>query len=157
MGMRLHADPEPIDDDDGAIRAALEEVDVPPLLATVAHITGDLSVLRDHLRPKADALLDPDVGLTPVERDEARDLAAAALADWRDAGCPAPAPLAMADLERIIEFLVGAEAPDYLVLLEEELAIGGQDRRAPAWHTHEVAPDREFRVAVIGAGMSGIV
>src|SRR5439155_1233573 len=46
---------------------------------------------------------------------------------------------------------------DYLPLLEEELAHGDADRRAPTWHISEVDPDREFRVAVIGAGMSGLL
>jgi 4-hydroxyacetophenone monooxygenase len=156
--MRLHADLEPIVEDDAAIRAALDDVDVPPLLATVAQITGDHTVLREHLRPKPDALLDPAVGLTILEQAEARDLAAAALVTWRDAGCPAPEPLALADLEAIIEFLVGDDAAsEYLTLLEEELALDGEDRRAPTWHKDDVAPERDFRVAVVGAGMSGIV
>ena len=156
--MRLHADLVPIVDDDAAIRVALGDVDIPPLLTTVAQVTGELDILRDHLRPNADALFDPDAGLGPAQQDEARDLAAAALGRWRDAGCPAPAPLPPTDLERVIEFLVGAEAArGYLPLLEEELAIEGEDRRAPRWHKDDVAPDREFRVAIVGAGMSGIV
>ena len=44
----------------------------------------------------------------------------------------------------------GAEMAAYLPLLEEELAYWGEDRRAPAWHKDEVAPDVDFRVAVIG-------
>ena len=45
---------------------------------------------------------------------------------------------------------------DYVPLLEEELALRGDDRRAPQWTT-DVAPDTDFRVAVIGAGMSGLL
>ena len=41
-------------DDDATIRTALESADVPPLLAAVAHLTGDLSLLRDDLRPDPD-------------------------------------------------------------------------------------------------------
>jgi 4-hydroxyacetophenone monooxygenase len=155
--MRLHAEQEPIVDDDATIRAAVEDADVPPLLATVAHLTGELDILRDELRPKLDSILDPFAGLSEAERQEAHDLAAAALSRWRDRGCPAPASLADADLEHIIGYLVGADTPDYLELLEEELALDGDDRRAPRWHKADVAPDRDFRVAIIGAGMSGIV
>src|SRR6185503_335709 len=59
---------------------------------------------------------------------------------------------------RIMEFAVGGSGMDpYLPLLEEELAFRGDDRRAPGWHKSEVAPDRDFRVLIIGAGMSGLL
>ena len=45
----------------------------------------------------------------------------------------------------------------YLPLLEEELAYRGEDRRAPGWHKDDVAPDVDFRVVIIGAGMSGLL
>ena len=45
----------------------------------------------------------------------------------------------------------------YVPLLEEELAISGEDHRAPGWHKGSLAPDVEFSVAIIGAGMSGIL
>jgi 4-hydroxyacetophenone monooxygenase len=46
---------------------------------------------------------------------------------------------------------------DYLPLLEEELGVTPEDRRAPTWHKDDLAPDRDFTVAVIGAGMSGLL
>ncbi|MGH3308758.1 MAG: flavin-containing monooxygenase, partial [Nocardioides sp.] len=77
---------------------------------------------------------------------------------FRDGGCkPAPAP-GDDDVLRIMEFAVGgAGMGDYLPLLEEELAHRGEDRRGPGWRLDGVAPGVEFTVAVIGAGMSGIV
>ena len=51
----------------------------------------------------------------------------------------------------------GAEMRDYLPLLEEELAYRGEDRRAPGWHKDDIAPDVDFRVVIIGAGMSGLL
>ena len=36
---------------DDEIRAALAEAEVPPLLPALAYVTGDLSLLRDDLRP----------------------------------------------------------------------------------------------------------
>ncbi len=33
----------------------------------------------------------------------------------------------------------------------------GEDRRAPGWRLAEVAPDVDFRVVIIGAGMSGLL
>ena len=51
----------------------------------------------------------------------------------------------------------GSEMEAYLPLLEEELAYRGEDRRAPSWHKNDLAPDVDFSVAVIGAGMSGLL
>ncbi len=46
---------------------------------------------------------------------------------------------------------------DYIALLLEELGDAAADLRAPSWTRAEVAPERMFRVAVIGAGMSGLL
>ena len=57
-----------------------------------------------------------------------------------------------------MEFAVGGgDMAPYLPLLEEELAHRGEDRRAPTWRKDDVAPDVPFTVAVIGAGLSGLV
>ena len=57
-----------------------------------------------------------------------------------------------------MEFTVGGSEMDaYVPLLEEELAISGEDHRAPGWHKGSLAPDVEFSVAIIGAGMSGLL
>lgn len=153
--MRFDIQPEPITEDDAAIRAALEGADVAPLLAAVAQLTGDHDLLVEDLRPDQTRLLEPEAGITPEQMTRGRDLAAAALARFRDAGSgPAPVPTG-ADLRRLIEYLVGAETDEYLPMLTEELALDG-DKRAPTWRKEDLGPDVEFRVAIIGAGMSGI-
>ncbi len=43
----------PIVETDDEIRRYLAEAEIPPLLPSLAYITGDLSLLRDHLRPDA--------------------------------------------------------------------------------------------------------
>jgi 4-hydroxyacetophenone monooxygenase len=153
--MRFDVTPEPITDDDTAIRAALEGADTAPLLVAVAQLTGDASVLVEDLRPDQTRLLEPEAGITPEEMARGRDLAAAALARYRDAGSvPAPTPDG-ADLRPLVEYLVGADTDEYLPMLTEELALDG-DKRAPEWRKDEIAPGTDFRVAIIGAGMSGI-
>ena len=47
----------------------------------------------------------------------------------------------------------GRSQPEHLPLFLEELALGGDDRRAPAWRLDDIAPDRTIRAAVIGAGL----
>lgn len=156
--MTLAPSTEPITASDAEIRAHTDDAQVAALLAAVAQVTGDLDLLRPDLCPDPSNVLDPDGGLTAEQIAEARDLAAAALARWRDAGCvPAPRP-APADLRRLLAYVVGDDALDeWHDVLLEELALGGDDLRAPQWHTHDVAPDTDFTVAIVGAGMSGIL
>jgi 4-hydroxyacetophenone monooxygenase len=148
----------PITETDDEIRRALADAEVPPLLPALAYLTGDLTLLREEVRP--DPLLNgmPQGGLTDEQQALARAVALEALGRYRDGGCvPAPSPSDDV-LLRIMEFAVGGSAmDDYLPLLEEELAYRGEDRRAPEWHTSELAPDVAFRVVIIGAGMSGVL
>ncbi len=148
----------PITETDDEIRAILLQAEIPPLLPALAYLTGDLTLLRDELRPDPLLVALPQGGLTPEQQDAARALALDVLGRWRDAGCvPAPVPSDDA-LLRIMEFAVGGGAMDaYLPLLEEELAYRGDDRRAPGWTRAEIAPDRKFSVVIVGAGMSGLL
>jgi 4-hydroxyacetophenone monooxygenase len=150
----------PITESDDEIRAILErpEIEIPPLLPALAYLTGDMSLLRDELRPNSMMIGMPQGGLTDAQLAQARELAVGALIRYRDGGCiPAPAPSDDA-LLRIMEFAVGgSEMRPYLPLLEEELSYRGEDRRAPEWRQQDVAPGADFRVVVIGAGMSGLL
>ena len=148
---------QPLPADDDALRAALADCELAPLLPSVAHLTGELSLLRDELRPSPGGFMQP-ASLNPEQQTAVVDAAFAALTRWRDAGRP-PAPATTeADLVRLMEFAIGESVdPMYLGLLEEELEPGGVDRRAPQWHRAELAPERDFTVAIIGAGMSGLL
>src|SRR6476619_3989076 len=158
--MTRHSDTSiaPISASDEEIRAALAEAEIPPLLPALAYATGDLSLLQDELRPDALLLAMPQGGLTDEQLDRARELAFEALVRFRDGGSqPAPPPTDEV-LLRIMEHVVGgSEMEAYLPLLEEELSYRGEDRRAPTWHKDDAAPEVDFRVAVIGAGMSGLL
>jgi 4-hydroxyacetophenone monooxygenase len=148
----------PITENDDEIRAILLHAEIPPLLPALAYLTGDLTLLRDDLRPDSLLVALPQGGLTEEQQAAARELALDALVRWRDAGCvPAPIPDDTA-LLRIMEYAVGGSAMDpYLPLLEEELAYRGEDRRAPGWTRSDLAPDRKFSVVIVGAGMSGLL
>jgi 4-hydroxyacetophenone monooxygenase len=149
---------EPIIESREEVARFLEQAEVPPLLPALAYLTGDLSLLRDHLRP--DPLLNalPQGGLTDEQQAEVRGLVLDALMRFKEGGCvaaPSPSP---EDLIAIMEFAVsGSGMANYLPLLEEELSFRGEDRRAPGWHKSDLDSDREFRVAIIGAGMSGLL
>jgi 4-hydroxyacetophenone monooxygenase len=147
--------------DDETLRAALELAEIPALLAAVAAATGDLGLVPDHLRPNTAGLMDPTAGLGPEQQAEARALAFDALKGLRDSGRAASIehdPVPDEDtLRSLLEYATGGSlnVEDYLDVLREELNLGG-DPRTPAWRKDDIAPDRDFRVAVIGAGMSGL-
>jgi 4-hydroxyacetophenone monooxygenase len=149
---------EPITETDDEIRSFLEQAEVPPLLPALAYLTGELSLLRDELRPEPLLIGLPQGGLSEDQQAQVRALALDALVGFRDNGCrPAPLPTDT-QLLQIMEFAVGgADMAQYLPLLEEELAFRGEDRRAPTWHKDDAAPDVPFEVVVIGAGMSGLL
>lgn len=152
------AEIERITETDDELRTILAEAECPPLLPALAYATGDLRLLRDHLRPDPLLFATPQGGLTEEQQAEIRELALATLVKFRDGGCvPAPVP-SEADVQRIMEFAVGgADMGAYLPLLEEELAHRGEDKRGPSWVKSEIAPEVDFRVLIIGAGMSGLL
>src|SRR5256714_15688593 len=82
---------EPITESDEEIRELLEAAEIPPLLPALAYVTGDLSLLRDDLRPNALMLALPQGGLDDTQLAAARELALQALIRLRDNGSVAPA------------------------------------------------------------------
>jgi 4-hydroxyacetophenone monooxygenase len=152
------ADIEPITESDDELAEILQDAELPPLLPALAYATGDLSVLYEDLRPDPMLTALPQGGLSEDQQAAIRARALEVLARFRDSGCvPAPVP-GEDDVLRIMEYAVGgADMAAYLPLLEEELAHRGADRRAPTWHTADIAPDTDLEVLVIGAGMSGLV
>jgi 4-hydroxyacetophenone monooxygenase len=156
----FRTDVEPIAATDEELRAALADAELPPLLPALAYATGDLSLLRDDLRP--DPMLGnamPQGGLTDDQQAAIRELAFEVLRDLRDGRRQVAPPPPDEDVLRIMQHTVGSsvDMAPYLPLLAEELAFRGEDRRAPGWHVDEVAPGTRFEVVVVGAGMSGIL
>ena len=131
---------------------------MPALLIALAEALGDLSLLRDDLRPDPARVQEPTAGLSRDQRDAARALAI----DQLEVLCEQPRseipPPDDATLRTMLGFLIGrAVSDDELQLMRQELGVGGEDARTPAWRKDDIAPDRPFSVIVVGAGMSGIL
>jgi 4-hydroxyacetophenone monooxygenase len=143
--------------DDDAIRRIVRRASLPPLLAALAQATGDLSLLRDDLRPDPKRAREPQGGMTTEQREAAREVAVGALKQLREAHGAVPHADTEA-LRQMMAFAIGEQvSDDYLALLLEELALSGEDLRAPTWHKDTVDRDRPFRVVIVGAGMSGLL
>lgn len=149
---------QPVTASDDELRELLALADLPPLLPALAHTLGDLSLLDPELRLDPSAILEEQGGWTPDQQQRCRDLAFEALTRYRDAGCPPTPPLRDEDRHAIMCWLTGDELEgSFLQMLTEELAVEGSDPRATDWTIEDIAPDATMRVAVIGAGMSGLL
>jgi 4-hydroxyacetophenone monooxygenase len=144
---------------DQELREILRDAELPALLPALAHVTADFDLVADALRPPAQesvVVLAAQGGMTPEQQELAREAAFRTLRRLRDGelagGAPTEDP---ADLRRLLAFIAGDVDDRYLPMLAFELAVP-EDKDAPAWHKSDVAPERDFRVIVIGAGMSGL-
>lgn len=147
-----------IPDSTDVITAALQSAELPALLPALAYLTGDLLLLQDHLRPDPLRAREEFNGYSLDQQAEIRSLALKAITAYREAGQPPAMPVDSATLHRIMEHTTGQTVPaNYLPLLREELSASGDDLRAPQWEQSGIAPDREFTVAIIGSGMSGLL
>lgn len=143
--------------DDETLRRHVASAEIPALLMTVAHLTGDVSVLRDDLRAPG-WLFAPQGGLTGQQQATARETALHALGRLRDRGFGTlPKPPNRELLRAITTWAMGTDTDDLLPLLIEELVLPGQDPKAPNWTKGELSPEDDFRVAIIGAGFSGLL
>lgn len=143
---------------DAALAEALAVADLPALLVALAQITGDDTYLDPRLRPTADV---PAVGgidqggYDEAQKELARALCLRGLQVFRDSGFTAVADPDADRLRELLAFFAPGAGEEYLPLLAHELDIP-RDSGAPGWTLAEVAPGRDFRVAVIGAGLSGL-
>ncbi len=144
--------------DDQGLEDLVRKGALVPLLAALAQITGDLSLLDDDLRPDPDRIREPQGGLSGEQRARARRAIATALREWDARGRPVAPHIDAAELRHIMEFVIGEPVSDaYFELLVEELGATGEDARAPTWRKEQLDPERDLRVVVIGAGMSGLL
>lgn len=137
------------------IAAALQDVSIPTLLLSLVHITGDPRFIRDY---KQMGIFLNEVQGFMSEEDKARARAEAleVIADYRDRGCPEPAPLSAELVREMMDWAACERVPeDYIPLVSEELDLDGADPRRPAPLPVERAA--ELPVLVIGCGESGIL
>jgi len=141
------------------IRRLVADADLPSLLAALAHAAGDPGLAPADLWLDPDRALEPDDGWDGDQLARARDLACKGLARLRDPASGTGAGAGDALVPSLIDWLTGADLDDgYRQMLAEELAVTG-DLRVPEPISGDGWPpaDADHPVAVIGAGMSGIL
>lgn len=149
---------EPFEASDQDIAVAVQDADLPALLAALAMLTGDEALLADELKPPSPSMtarIAPQGGMTPQMQAKARELATQALIRWRDAGCPDQPRLSQEWLDRIVRFLIRPGHEDHMDLLRHELNLP-RDVGAPDWSVADFPAAAGARVAVIGCGFGGL-
>jgi 4-hydroxyacetophenone monooxygenase len=142
---------------DEELRAALESANIPTLLMVLAHLTGSHTWLEEPYRPDRTKALDDNdtAGLPPFRQAEVRAAAWEVLRQWRDGRIPTPTPPSDQQIVEMLTVCMGEPVPaEYGPMMAEE---AGFRRRDAGWT--DGPPRRklaDFRVVVIGAGISGI-
>lgn len=156
--MASASEPAPTTIADDTLTAMVAVADLPSLLATLAHVCGEPQLVGSDLRLDASKHHEPQGGWSEEQQRAARAIALDKLIALRDAGWPAPPKPTAESVHPIIEWMMDSHAStDHVALLLEELGDPERDLRAQTWRLSDVVPGRDFRVAVIGAGMSGLL
>jgi 4-hydroxyacetophenone monooxygenase len=139
--------------DEARLTRALSVANLPTLTMVLFQLTGDERWLNDPYRPERASGLGPnDSGGFPANvAEEIRECAAAAIMAWsrgRPAAVPVPNPEL---LRRMLSICMAEEIPDeYERVMREEMGLVPPEPPEPL-------PPKDFRVAIIGAGISGII
>jgi len=143
---------------DAELERVLAEAQVPCLLAAIAHLTHDVSLIREVGQLTPDPFAGELRGMSVEHAERGRALALDALRAYRDAGCPTPAPLPVEIVRELMDFLAGTPVPEaYLPFLLDELALdGGHAKSLASLGGARDEARQELHTIVIGAGMSGI-
>ncbi|MGW4096660.1 flavin-containing monooxygenase [Mycobacterium sp. NPDC004974] len=144
---------QPFTTPDADIAVALEQVSIPTLLLSLVHITGDPRYIREF--KQAGLFLNEVQGfMSEEDKARVREIALPVVADYRDRGCPVPAPLSAELVREMLDWAACEPVDDdNLPLMLEELDLEGVDPRRPA----TLENTDGFRVVVIGCGESGVL
>lgn len=130
-------------------------------MLSLVHMSGDPALIRGALRPAGLFLNEVQGYMSEDDKAAARALALRVIADYRDRGCPEPAPVDGALLKEMMEWLVCEPVPDeYVPMVLEEMELDGTDGRAVRdgpYADASAAARRDFPVVVIGCGESGLL
>ena len=138
---------------------ALAEANLPALLMSLVHLTGDATLLTDERRPVYEPMVDgKDGGYSPYLQADLRARAKSAIEAYL-AGAPLPPPPSEVVVRRMMDWIAGSEIPShYAPFLLDELQLTGLDTKAPDWSSPDLrAAAKGMKAVVIGAGMSGLL
>jgi 4-hydroxyacetophenone monooxygenase len=143
--------------DEAALRAALAEADIAPMVMVLAQLSGDRSIL-DEVAPHIHGAWSFLESVPEELKQKVRDRLVETLQDYAVTGRPPPPRPSTDTLQHLMSAGVGQTVPDeYIPLLMEEMRFGPEDTRAVRWRRDPARLKREdLPVVVVGAGMTGV-
>jgi 4-hydroxyacetophenone monooxygenase len=144
--------------DEPQFRNALKESDIATLAMVLVQLTADETILTE-IAPFIRGPWDYSVSLPDDIADRIRARLAETLKTHAAENRDLPPPPSNAQLQKMMSVCVGEPVSDeYAPMMLEELAFHEADPKGVNWR-HEPAAEtiENFHVAVIGAGMSGIL
>jgi 4-hydroxyacetophenone monooxygenase len=145
------------DDDDDAIRAAIDEASVPALLMSMVHMSGDLTLLDQLPKPFLLIPMDLQGGMNESDKQLVRDRAFDVVRDYRDRGCPPPFVPDAEQMRVMLDVMsVGQVTEDYVDYVAADLRLSDADQSGPPLAS---TPDQRssFPVVIVGCGEAGLL
>ncbi|MCE2405883.1 MAG: NAD(P)/FAD-dependent oxidoreductase [Pseudomonadales bacterium] len=138
---------------DEEIASALKHAHLPSLINVLVHLTGDSTLLDKSIKPAPMTIGGTPPGYPEELENRIHDLALQTLIHGRDHGFE-DHPVDETLLLDMINFIAGVELTDeYIPYALDELNIAPKPEEPPL----EPAVTRNFHVAIIGGGMSGLL
>ncbi len=141
--------------DEATLRAHVAAADLPTLILTTAHLTSDPAFLKEAWKPKVELTVVTS-GMESEQEAAVRETCLEALISLGRSAAALPQRPTFDQLQGAAYWLMGPAIEPFLPLIAEELSSDIEDLRRPVWHKDQVAPQRDFSVAIIGAGESGL-
>lgn len=143
--------------DEQALKSALDTADIVPSLMTLVYLTGD-STLLDKAAPHIKGAWNFLEEIPEELKQQIRSDLAETLKKYATEDTPIPQTPNLETLRHMLSVSVGANVPpEYVGLFVEELRLDDVDTRALHWRTAPTLLARDdFKVVIIGAGLSGI-
>jgi len=132
------------------LEAVVAQAELPPLLAAAYVLTGDESLIESELQPQLKPLIatvEPQGGMPAAAQNAAIRKLLPHIAKVGQMSEPTPAE-SRDRILRAVDFMTGGKSEDYKSLIVHELGVETANRSE--------IPNSDFKVAIIGAGMSGL-
>ncbi|HJS86727.1 MAG TPA: NAD(P)/FAD-dependent oxidoreductase [Acetobacteraceae bacterium] len=143
--------------DEQALRVALADADIAPMLMVLVQLSGDLEILEE-VAPHIHGAWSFLESVPEDLKQKVRDRLVAVLKEYAASGREPPRRIPSDVLQKMMSAGVGQMVPEeYIPLLVEETRLGEEDTRAVRWQRDPARLEiGAFKVVVIGAGFAGL-
>lgn len=140
------------------IRDCLEHAHVPALMCSLVHLTGDIELLRGDVQPHVVPMGNPNQSISEEATSKIVNLAVEVVSKFRDGVLAVQSDISR-HVPEMTDFITGEKlSEEYSNFAIAELAIDGSSAYNVSGLTSIPQDQREnFKVAIVGAGMSGIL